>query len=421
MNKRIQTAIVIGAGLIAATLISIWELKPARSQATINTVGWAWGGSEQQMCFPFDCPPPAPPSTPPNQTMQTVTGLGWVSMNYANTEIVRPPSPITVQYGVYIPPNGPPPTNNVTGLAWSENVGWIDFQPVGAPPAGSPGVQRQGNRLEGWARISTIANAGASAAGFTGWIKFQSDPGAPVQYGVDITPDPGPGGNSGTLNGYAWSNDFGWIDFSRVCFGPGRISCAPPPPPTAPAVDIFVFVPGQPRIQGPYNIAPNTQINIAWDSTNATDCTVAPPGWTGIGNPLPEVRQMTIASDTTFTATCNGPGGITSDSVTVRTSALPLTVSCRPHRNPVYRTRAEPNALVEWIASNDGNAPFTYAWRFNPAPTTVPPDLNRDRVRVTYGTNGRKYAEVDVRDGTGRMGTSPQCLVDVFSIGISEQ
>ncbi len=79
-------------------------------------------------------------------------------------------------------------------------------------------------------------------------------------------------------------------------------NCAPPLPPTASISADSTF------------IVYNTATVVHWSSTNATSCTVSPPGWTGTSG-----AQSTgnLTSATTYTLNCSGHGGSASNSVTV--------------------------------------------------------------------------------------------------------
>lgn len=156
------------------------------SQAGVaeNGAGWLWGGTDNGAVAP--------------NTLNT--GLGWLSMNNVT-------SGGTVSYGVDIPAID----GAVTGHAWSENVGWVEFAPAGPyPEAPTNSAQRVGNQMTGWARIVSIRTAGANAGGWLGWIKLAGTAQNGSPYGVSID------ATTGELAGYAWSNELGWIDFSQA-------------------------------------------------------------------------------------------------------------------------------------------------------------------------------------------------------------
>ncbi len=128
--------------------------------------------------------------------------IGWVKFNGTN-------------YGVNINPA----TGNFSGYAWSENIGWIDFAPAGPYPvfSGSPNysacLDSPGNgqacdgignyKAGGWARALSYGS------GWDGWIKLRG-----ANYGVSVDK------NTGKLSGYAWSDMvIGWISFSGSNYG----------------------------------------------------------------------------------------------------------------------------------------------------------------------------------------------------------
>jgi len=128
--------------------------------------------------------------------------VGWISFNsFSDNSLVN--------YGVSVDING---TGDFSGYAWSDNVGWIDF----APTSGYPEEPNHGAHLEeddtvtGWARVLS-----ADSNGWDGWIKMSDES------------DPKWAGNGVRLVGedfigYAWGSDVvGWIDFNP---GTGGVS-----------------------------------------------------------------------------------------------------------------------------------------------------------------------------------------------------
>lgn len=182
--------------------------------------GFPWGGSEEQS-----------DGNPNNGLSGYETGVGWISMNSINCDTNGsgsidagdsapsgcPPIGTAIpNYGVDIPASD----DNVTGYAWSPNIGWIDFAPVPDPtyPTVATGddysyaAQRVGDELRGWARIVGIQTESGNSGGWQGWIRLHSDSDDPVSYGLDITKMDGTGNNPT----YAWSDELGWVDFSRA-------------------------------------------------------------------------------------------------------------------------------------------------------------------------------------------------------------
>lgn len=153
-------------------------------KAANNVIGWAGGWSQDMM--------------------GVFSGLGWISTNSTNQGGAT-------AYGLNIPSDN----TDVTGYAWSENVGWISFQPsdlVGCPSS-SCSARRVNDTVEGWARIVSIktASLAGNAGGWSGWIKLHSNSTDPVQYGITL-----PASGNGALGGYAWSDELGWISFSKA-------------------------------------------------------------------------------------------------------------------------------------------------------------------------------------------------------------
>ncbi|MDD5490035.1 MAG: hypothetical protein PHP25_05160 [Candidatus Moranbacteria bacterium] len=141
--------------------------------------GWLWGGGAG-----------------PNDG--TNTNVGWISINNTNQGGAT-------NYGLNIPSG----TGAISGYAWSENIGWISFNAAdtaGCPQGSCNATKVAGNNIKGWARILGIRDALAqsNSGGWQGWISLSG-----AQYGVKINAD-------NTLTGYGWSDELGWIDFSRA-------------------------------------------------------------------------------------------------------------------------------------------------------------------------------------------------------------
>jgi len=165
----------------------------AKAGVSDNVTGWLWGGSEDANL--------AAPGIPNDGNE---TGAGWISMNGSN-------------YGVNIPSG----EGNLSGYAWSENLGWIGFNPSDVSDCGGDPARRVGNELRGYARIMGIKQemVNGNAGGWMGCISLRG-----TNYGVSIDP------SSGKLSGYGWNgennndpavganvaNGIGWIDFSRA-------------------------------------------------------------------------------------------------------------------------------------------------------------------------------------------------------------
>jgi len=117
------------------------------------------------------------------------SNIGWISFN--NTT-----GGGETNYGVHINEDG-----TFSGYAWSENIGWIDFAPASGYPADpqySAKVDTATGEVSGWARALSYGD------GWDGWIKMRDG-----SYGVSIN------FSTGDFSGFAWGSDVvGWISFS---------------------------------------------------------------------------------------------------------------------------------------------------------------------------------------------------------------
>ena len=173
--------------------------------------GWAWSGT--------------------SGSGGGIVGFGWLSMNNINCDLDDngqsdggygcPPAGTSIsKYGVDVPSVG----NELKGYAWSDKVGWVSFNSsdLSGCPSGTCNARRvdggSGNpdEIHGWARILSIT--GSNNGGFDGWIKLHSESGDSISYGVTLDDSVVPM----QMNGYAWSSEFGWIDFSRVIVEPDK-------------------------------------------------------------------------------------------------------------------------------------------------------------------------------------------------------
>jgi hypothetical protein len=119
--------------------------------------------------------------------------IGWISFNSINQGT-------GANYGVKVASNG-----RLSGYAWSENIGWITFNQneLGGCP-NTPcraDFDKTGGNVTGWARA--LANGG----GWDGWISLSGS-----NYGVTV--------DQCGWQGWAWgSNVIGWISFSGANYG----------------------------------------------------------------------------------------------------------------------------------------------------------------------------------------------------------
>lgn len=215
-------------------------------QAAGNIGGWLWGGSEDcdldsngfqdAVCGGDNATTGLELNYSDAIIGGNETGVGWISMNNRECDLDKNgfvdagdcegdnTTTGTIPYGVIIPKvDGP--IIGTDNFGWSKNIGWVSFNAgdLDGCPAPPCNARREGNGLAGWARIMGIKTefekVPSNSAGWLGWIKLASTSGDPIDYGVTIDPI------SGKFSGQAWSEELGWIDFSRAGF-PALPGCA---------------------------------------------------------------------------------------------------------------------------------------------------------------------------------------------------
>jgi hypothetical protein len=240
--------------LIIVFTLGIFSFSKVNASVTENISGWLWGGSDDGA--------------------GNKTGLGWISLNNTNTGTA-------VSYGANISSID----GVMSGYGWSENIGWISFNSgdLSGCPSGSCTARRAGNNIQGWARIISIRDAltVGNSGGWQGWIKLN---------GVTIS-----GSN---FSGYAWSDELGWIDFSRA-------SIILPPEVTLTSDPDFVYLDeGETLPQ---------EFELIWTvSGNVSDCTASSSDGSWNGS-----KSISGGTDTTqlnspgveYKISCTGAGG----------------------------------------------------------------------------------------------------------------
>lgn len=111
-------------------------------------------------------------------------------------------------------------TGDLNGYAWSDNIGWVSFDATDAthPSAKINNITTCGSScvVSGWAKA-----IGADNNGWDGWISMS---GATPAYSVNLDKI------TGNFSGYAWGSDVvGWISFSGAGYGVTIIPVIPVP------------------------------------------------------------------------------------------------------------------------------------------------------------------------------------------------
>jgi len=129
--------------------------------------------------------------------------IGWVSFNCTDAG-----SCSTTDYGVRVDP----PSGAFSGYAWSENIGWISFNAAdtagcpSAPCAPALVTTTTSGTVTGWAK------ALSASGGWDGWIRLSGTAADSSSYGGTIA--------STTFSGYSWGSDVvGWLSWSGSGYG----------------------------------------------------------------------------------------------------------------------------------------------------------------------------------------------------------
>jgi DNA-binding beta-propeller fold protein YncE len=174
----------------------------------------------------------------------TLTGYAW-SENIGWIDF----SPATTNGGVIVGSGG-----NLTGYAWSENIGWIKFGGLTTPFPTDTGTLSQNaqivlGKLVGWVRAcagtinSDCSTMTSRTDGWDGWISLGGANHSISLNGVDFS-------------GFAWGSDnIGWIDFSGV-----KLSTLAP---------ITISFSGTPT-----SVASGNSTNIYWSTSGADSCEI---------------------------------------------------------------------------------------------------------------------------------------------------
>jgi len=119
--------------------------------------------------------------------------IGWISFNSTNQGG-------GANYGVTVASNG-----RLSGYAWSENIGWLTFNQ--GDLGGCPNSPCQANFDDDSGAVSGWARALANGGGWDGWISLSGS-----NYGVTVS--------QCDWDGYAWGSDVvGWIHFKGSNYG----------------------------------------------------------------------------------------------------------------------------------------------------------------------------------------------------------
>jgi hypothetical protein len=138
--------------------------------------------------------------------------------------------------------------------------------------------------------------------------------------------------------------------FSLTCTGPGG---------TGQPATVIITVNPLPTAQltaMPDTVASGSTSMLTWTSTNATACT-ASGGWSGSLGVSGSQNTAAVATSTTYSLTCNGPGG-TSAPATVVVNVVPTATLT------VFPSLIEPggSSMLTWSSSNAASCTASDGW-----------------------------------------------------------
>lgn len=230
--------------------------------------------------------------------------VGWISFNVPTN-------------GAAIQTNG-----TLTGYAWSEHVGWIQFGGLSGCPSGSctARINFDTNEFTGWGRALNYGD------GWDGWLSLSSanQTGSPA-YGISLN-------NSGTFQSgsYAWSDMvMGWTSFSAVNYDRPCVATVQCTPEYLGVTGTDVWCRDTNTICGPGEMCSHTSkscetatndlsvtpalvqrgdtVTVSWEAFPGmySSCRVAGPNdsWTGLSNAGVNSSPIT-STGSTFTLYC---------------------------------------------------------------------------------------------------------------------
>ena len=137
--------------------------------------------------------------------------LGWFNFNSIDSGVTPGPG---VDYGVDIVPYTDPIDGKVygklVGYAWSENMGWFHLNPSGPYPLApnySARIDLGTGEIHGWSKILNLND--------DGWVSHNYNDGV-VNYNTYVDLDDNDGDGYVNFHGFAWNNILGWLQYGPV-------------------------------------------------------------------------------------------------------------------------------------------------------------------------------------------------------------
>lgn len=383
--------------------------------------GWAWGGTSEGVT-----------AANPDPT----AGVGWIKFNSCNDD--RPHdglpdggcNPASGNgYGVKVDPE----SGNMSGYAWSNNVGWISFNrsDAGSPPSDDPGSgvlakfnMSKGNfagTVKGWARVLSAMDD--TTDGWDGWIHL-SDTSSSRSFHPSGYDDGSKGvtynKTAGTVVGYAWgSSVVGWIKFLNVTYG---ANTGPFDYTLSNSGNIQVVQGGSGQVSITRNFVSGTSVPVTLSITSPAITGVTPVISTNPCTPICSSKITFNVGENVSAQTYNivvkgspdGPNGDirqTSFNLTVTEPVTNnLNISCLVEGNPPYfinqpvtwqavvsgTTLGTPPYTAEWAFTSENEVPFSSNGHSDPSSSPI-------EIEKTYSKIGIKTATATVTDSTGTL------------------
>lgn len=423
--------LVLGAGVSFSARHDNTTTKVEASAALQNVSGWAWNGDS------------------------TGGGIGWISFNCEDTSGSTPLGSYntcaTVNYGVNIDTAAGANQGLFSGYALAgadsatdPGFGWISFNngvKGGSNDLnGCPGavfgasaacevradLSNPGNiPITGWARFcmhsATAPGACTGAgAGDAGWISLRgTDAASGNPYGISINR------TTGFLEGYAWSPDYGWIDFHPL-IDKGVLFAGLPVGVTLDAVDAGTSNSNRRPMY-------NQNFDVKWVTAGApSSCTATQGGstpWAGAKSTAGgTATNYKLTQPAPFTIQCDriSDSGTAGDTMIVIPKAFDLIVTpgtfnyplsngiSKPTNQPTYTIKA--NALGSYSASTNLTLSVEY-----PTPSIVGVTPSAASVLSSFRPNNTdtRTLKLDV-GGTAVAGHYPIKITATDPVGNSE-
>ncbi|MFO0718558.1 MAG: hypothetical protein U0522_00805 [Candidatus Paceibacterota bacterium] len=349
--------------------------------------------------------------------------IGWIQMNSCFDEdqdgVADSPCATSGGFGVSVNNGGVMGgSGTLSGHAWSDSVGWINFGGLTGPNNSSDvasltNIDQNVGSIAGWARVLS----GDSTPGFDGWIKL-SDNTFPTGYSHEHG-DAGLTYNRKTarIMGSMWGGEaLGWIRFNDPVNGYHKVTYGVPAPfdysiTALPSGFTSWTVPGE-----THNVTSDINLTLTSGKTETVDLSVQVNAPGGATSPLtaslpanasckPDCQKtlsINVSPDTDpgmYEVIVKGQSSIPEKTVTIPVLVPSFDLaSCKAAGGPPYLV----NNPVTWVATPatvDPLNPLTYSWEgTNVNPTSTGSNTNFVK---TYATTGIKELYVTATNVNG--------------------